>query len=464
MAKSRLNELIQAATKAGVVGAGGGGFPTAAKLNTRQQVEVVIANGAECEPLLRADQELMRLHAREILSVLAVAVGALGAEAGVVALKKKYRPALAVLEAEIGAYPKLKLQPLPDIYPIGDEQVLTRQVTGRTVPPGGLPLAVGAVVLNVETLYNLFGAIQGLPVTQKWVTVAGAVENPVTVQVPLGTPVEELIQLAGGAAVEDWVAVAGGPCMGSLVSPDAPVTKTTKGIIILPANHPLAWVYRRSLRQDLVRALSVCCQCQQCTDLCPRHLLGHPLAPHRIMRAITYGQADATAVPQALLCSECGVCDLYACPFGLSPRALNRRIKGELQAAGFKPGWGDGGKTGISLLVEAREGREIPSRRLIGRLGIAGYDRPAPYQASQLGCRQVVLPLKQHAGVPARPVVQVGQVVEVGQLVAEVPEGSLGANLHASLNGQVTAVEGGIVITEAAGGVLGEPSRGLDGD
>ncbi|HBT46842.1 MAG TPA: electron transport complex protein RnfC [Peptococcaceae bacterium] len=432
--------VINRIAAAGVVGAGGGGFPTAFKLKTGRRVRTVIVNGAECEPLLKVDQELMARYPAELLAALAAVVEATGADLGVVALKEKYKEARAAMEAVIGSYPGLKLHLLPDVYPMGDEHLLTYNVTGQTIPPGGLPLDAGAVVINVETLYNIRRALEGLPVTHKYVSVTGAVRRPITVKVPVGTPVEVLLELAGGPYAEGYLLVEGGPCMGKVTGPDAPVSKTTKGLIVLPLDHPLAAVYQRDLNRGLKLALSVCCQCRQCTDFCPRHLLGHPLEPHRIMRAVTYGLADV-ALPQALLCSECGLCDLYACPFNLSPRQVNRRIKAELREKGFRPGGWAG-----SQPLPLRDGRRVPTGRLVERLGLKEYAAsPVAFQGGEVNVSRVRLALKQGAGVAARPLVGVGARVERGDLVART-DGGLGADLHASIGGVVRSVEGEIVI------------------
>ncbi|QGP91595.1 Electron transport complex subunit RsxC [Neomoorella glycerini] len=441
MPAGELEAVINKIAAAGVVGAGGGGFPTALKLKTSPPIQTVIINGAECEPLLKVDQELMARHPTELLATLATLVRATGAQTGVIALKEKYREAHAALAGEINNYPGLKLHLLPDVYPVGDEHLLTSSVTGRTIPPGGLPLQAGAVVLNVETLYNIHRALAGQPVTHKYVTVTGAVRQPLTLAVPLGTPVGELLALAGGPLADEYVLIAGGPCMGKVTSINAPVTKTTKGILVLPPDHPLAASYQRDLNRELRLALQVCCQCQQCTDFCPRHLLGHPLEPHRVMRAVTYGLADIT-LPRALLCSECGLCDLYACPFNLSPRQVNRKIKAELQQKGFRPGpWQ------ATTPSPFREGRQVPTQSLISRLGLKEYyARPVTFREGNITVNQVSLPLKQSAGAAPEPVVKPDDWVTAGELLARIRGDTPGANLHASISGIIVAVNGNITI------------------
>ncbi|WP_338825545.1 Ion-translocating oxidoreductase complex subunit C [Moorella humiferrea] len=437
----RLDFVINKIAAAGVVGAGGGGFPTAFKLKTGTPIQTVIINGAECEPLLKVDQELMARYPAELMAALAAVVDATGARTGVIALKEKYREAHAALAGEISNYPRLKLHLLPDVYPMGDEHLLTYSVTGRTIPPGGLPLQAGAVVLNVETLYNIHQALKGNPVTHKYLTVAGAVRQPVTARVPVGTTVRELLSLAGGPTVDEYVLIAGGPCMGRVTDLNAPVTKTTKGIIVLPVDHPLAAGYQRDLNRELKIALKVCCQCQQCTDFCPRHLLGHPLEPHRVMRAVIYGLVEIT-MPRALLCSECGLCDLYACPFNLSPRQVNRKVKEELRQRGFRPGPWE-----AAFPSPLREGRQVPTQRLIDRLGLKEYStRQAIFWEKDITVNRVRLPLKQGAGAVPRPVVKVGDRVERGDLLACIEGGSLGADLHASIGGTIITIDSAIVI------------------
>ena len=190
-------DLLSLIKKAGIVGAGGAGFPTHAKLNAK--AEYVIINGAECEPLLRVDQQLMALHTKEILDALSLVVEHVGAKHGVVALKSKYKEAISSVQSIIGNYDKLQLFELENFYPAGDEQVLVYEVTGRIVPEGGIPLNVGAIVSNVETMLNIYNAYYyEKPVTDKYVTVTGAVNNTKTLKLPIGMSVKKAIELAGG--------------------------------------------------------------------------------------------------------------------------------------------------------------------------------------------------------------------------------------------------------------------------
>ena len=208
------DEILAAVKGAGVVGAGGAGFPTHIKIDAK--VDIVIANGAECEPLLRAHQLIMASESMKMVLGMKTVMLATGAKRGYIGLKRKYTDAITNLQTAIQAIGgnEIELFFLPDIYPAGDEHVLVHEVTGRIVPEGGIPLHVGIVVANVETLVNVANALEGKPVTDKYVTVGGAVRKPITVKVPIGMKVEELIALAGGALVTPYAVIDGGPMVG----------------------------------------------------------------------------------------------------------------------------------------------------------------------------------------------------------------------------------------------------------
>lgn len=428
--------------EAGVVGAGGAGFPTHVKINTN--ADIIIVNGAECEPLTKVDQQLMATKTQEILEALRAVMLSCNASEAYIALKPKYKEAILAVEQLLQQYDNMKLSILRDVYPAGDEQILVYDITGKIVPEGGIPLMVGVIVINVETLFNIYNAMHSLPVTDKFVTIAGEVHNPITVNVPIGTPVADVIALAGGPTVASFGIINGGPMMGKLVQySQAVVTKTTKSLIILPLQHRL--ISERQERASLAvkRGKASCCQCQECTDMCPRHLIGHSIEPHKTIRAVSYGTADdVNAITTAFLCSECGVCDLYACPLGLSPRRINIEIKKEFIKKGFKNPHHNANLTANPY----RDGRLIPIDRLIMRLGIKQYDKAMPLTAKEYNINRVAIPLRQSAGDAAIPIIKVGEFVEKGQLIASVPIDKLGANLHASISGMIESVGQEIVI------------------
>jgi len=434
-----VSEIVSKVREAGVIGAGGGGFPTHVKLDT--SVDIVLANGAECEPLLHCNQELMIREAERILIGLLLVQKATNAKKAILCLKKKY-------ERAIEAFKKFQIRQgveiflLEDFYPAGDEFSLVYEVTKRIVPEAGIPLMVGVLVNNVETLYNIANAMEGIPVTERMLTVTGAVKHPITLRVPIGVTLGECISIAGGPTVEHFNILAGGPMMGKLSSQEDPVQKTTSGIVILPSDHPAILKKKLEIRDIVRRAKAACIQCFSCTEMCPRYLLGHRLEPHKIMRSSSYGRADTDTLTQALLCCECGICELYACPMFLSPREMNAYLRKKFGEQGVR--WAGSKREFQAYLT--REGRKIPISRLVSRLGIKPYDRPAPFSEMGITPDRVKIPLSQHTGAPAVPIVKVGDHVEAGQLLGEIPEKKLGARVHASIRGRVTHINQVIII------------------
>jgi Na+-translocating ferredoxin:NAD+ oxidoreductase RnfC subunit len=446
-----MSEAIQEAVRrAGVVGAGGAGFPTHVKLQAR--VDTVIANGAECEPLLSCDKATMQHHASLVCRGLALVREATGAERAVVALKArdpKILEPLRAAAAAIGAEVFL----LDDIYPAGDEQVLVHEVTGHVVPEAGLPLHVGCVVDNVITLANVARAVdEGAAVTHRMLTVHGEVHRPVTVTLPVGTPVSRALEIADGPRIEPFAIIEGGPVMGSVVaSLDDPVKKTTSGLIVLSPDHPLVRRKLASTRREVLIGRSVCCQCRMCTDLCPRFLLGHELHPHLVMRSMMhagYVEAPSAQMTSAYLCVDCGVCELVACPLSLSPRKVNMALRAELVRGKIA-----NPHTRREVTPHPqRRSRLIPSSRVVARVGLMHlYERKAVYDPAEYEVARVRLLMKQHLGVPARPVVSPGDRVDLGELVGEVPDKALGARVHASIPGTVLSVSERDVVLERGG-------------
>ena len=440
--------LIRAVRDAGVVGEGGAGFPAHVKYGAA--VEIVIANGCECEPLLYTDQRIMIENGAAVARGLKAVMAAVGAARGVIAIKAKYDEASRVLEGP-AASGGMEIARIENFYPAGDEHMLTFEVTGRSIPPLGLPRDVGVLVANVGTLASVSRALDGKPVTRKMITVTGEVRRPAVLDVPIGAPLAACLEMCGGSTARDPVYLVGGPMMGRLIE-DAPtldrtpVTKTSGGLVVLPRGHFLH--VTATLSNDVMRrrAATACIQCRYCTDLCPRYLVGHQFETHRVMRAFAAGDDEAQAVEQAWLCCECGVCELFACPMRLSPRRINSMLK-----AGFRQGGRSyaGAREIRPGQRDLRPYRKIPTTRLAMKTDIARYLDIHPEFASACSVDEVKIPLHQHTGAPAVPVVAAGDRVDAGDLIGEIPEGALGARVHASIRGVVTEVGASIVIKGA---------------
>ena len=278
--------LADKVQRAGVVGAGGGGFPTHVKLAAK--ADTVIANGAECEPLLHKDAAVMEHEASAVVRGVVLSMEAVGARTGVVAIKAKNHHAVEAIQAACRNTP-VQVHLLGDYYPAGDEYDLVYNVTGRLIPPAGIPLQVGAVVMNVETLVNVAAAAEGHPVTRKTVTVAGAVANPTTITLPIGTRWRDAVAAAGGPTTHAPVLCVGGLMMGETTDNlDTPIVKTTTGAVVLPREHRVIQRKLRSPSEQNKIGKSACDQCRYCTEYCPRFLLGYEVEPHRVMRSLAF--------------------------------------------------------------------------------------------------------------------------------------------------------------------------------
>ncbi len=425
------DELVKTIKSSGVVGAGGAGFPTYAKLDKR--ADTLILNCAECEPLLKLHRQLLERNAYEILSTLDLISKTVGAKQVIIGIKGSYKNALAAIETLLDSFDGISVCRLPEVYPAGDEVVLIYEATGRVVEPGALPITVGVTVFNVETIYNVYRALEGENVTHKYVTVAGEVKKPMTLRVPIGTSVGELIDYAGGSELDNYEIVLGGPMMGSLGNRFDVVKKTTNAVLVLPQDHYIVKKKQANQSIDIKRAMAACCQCTYCTDLCPRHLLGHPIDPARFMRNASHTMEKEPYL-DAAFCSGCGLCEMYSCGQGLSPRALLDAQKADNRKQGRKPE----PKRGAGV-PEERRYRRVPMKRLAARIGVDKYNKTAPMLDDVITPKTVTVMLSQHIGAPAKAVVLPKTQVKCGQLIAAAVDG-LCVNIHASIDGTVTAV------------------------
>ena len=431
-------ELIQQIRDAGLIGAGGAGFPTHAKLAS--QAEFILMNGAECEPLLRVDQQLMDVYADEIIQGFVLAGRAIAAKQAIIGIKKKHGAVIRKLRERIQALnlsDYVTVGELPDIYPAGDEQVLVYELTGRVVPETGIPIMVGCVVVNSETALNIYKASKGQAVTEKFITVAGDVPRRLTVKVPVGTPIIDVLKLSGIEDFSNYAVIDGGPMMGPVMANlNGYVTKKNKGFVILPKDHFL--IRKKSVSPEQAKRVNkaTCEQCRMCTDLCPRFLLGHNMQPHKMMMAQNYQFGDVENQSLAQLCCQCNLCELFSCPAGLHPKMANLYFKGLLAEQGvrYQP------KKSTYEARAVRKYRLVPSKRLIARLGLSAFDVAAPLCDETVVPQTVRIYTRQHVGAPAMPCVSVGEHVVKGQVIGQIPADALGAAIHSSIDGTVSDV------------------------
>ena len=439
-----IEELQKIVYNAGIVGAGGAGFPTHRKFSDK--VEQIVVNAAECEPLMMVDHHLLEYHLSEIAEALNVMCDAMGAKEVLIGIKGKNMHLLDKDVVRSFRGTRIKIKEIPDVYPAGDEVMLTYETTGKIIPEGAIPIMVGVMVINVETVFNIYKALKNAePVTEKYITIGGDVPEDITVVAPMGMKIKDLLNSVGYGNLEGKSVVNGGPMMGALVDIENDVvTKTTKGLLIFPTTHGVIQRMKQPVGVSMKRASAACCNCTMCTDLCPRYLLGYNLEVHKTVRAASHGEVKNTeAFLQNALCCGCGVCSVIACQQGLFPSKLSMEIKGALGKYGLRR---ENNVQPESARPE-RASRLISSNKLIDRLGIRRFVKKSVKKIDTVFTPDTVyIQLKQNVGKPATETVKPGDKVKAGDVVALTAYEDLGTVMHSSINGTVKEVTDRFVI------------------
>jgi Na+-translocating ferredoxin:NAD+ oxidoreductase RnfC subunit len=419
----------------GVVGAGGAGFPSYVKLSS--VVDFFIVNAAECEPLLYKDEEILRNFFEDFKKGVLSIKECVKAKKCFIGIKEKHIDLIDEIKSKLPD--KVEIFLLKDTYPSGDEFLLVYDVTGRAIPKGGIPLDVGVLVQNVETVYNIG---REKPVIEKFVTISGDVDESITLKVPIGI---SFLDVVGELKinVEGKKFIIGGPMMGYF-SPtlDIPVTKCDSGVVILPENHPLIFKKSRNKR-NIEKIAYTCDQCTRCSDLCPRDLLGHDVKPHKAMISVSMSLKEKTPFQiSSLYCCECGLCSLYSCPEELDPSNVMILSKRKLFEEGERP---------QKINVEPSplyDYRRTPTKLLIRRLGLEDYLKPHRFIEREFKPKVVSLKLNQHRGEIAKPVVKKGDRIKKGEVVAKTEEGKMGSRIFSSIDGVVKELSKDAVVIE----------------
>jgi len=386
----------------GIIGAGGAGFPTHVKLNSNP--DTIIMNAAECEPLLHKDMELILNYSDEILNGFKTVMEITGAKDGIIGIKEKHKHEIELLNSKVSG--NIRVKPIEDIYPAGDEVTLIYMTTKRVVQPGAIPISVGCVVQNVETLFNIG---MNKPIIEKFIAVAGAVENPATIKVPVGISFAEVLSNFK-ITVKDYVVRSGGMMMGVLEKDlNKVVSKQTGALIVLPSDHHSVKVYNRfATEHDTERiAKAGCDQCSYCTEMCPRYLLGQPVRPETAMRNRMFSNQDQPMIFAGnFSCCECNLCTMYSCPEGLNPRGATMIEKKLIRQKNLK--W-NGKEIPVHPMYDYRK---VPTQKLKQRIDVLRFKDDGPLTDLGFNPEIVRIPLNQHLGAPAMPVVIEGQVVK----------------------------------------------------
>ena len=293
-------EFIAAVKNSGIVGLGGAGFPTYAKLDVKEpdRADTLIINAAECEPYITSDTRTMLERTGDIEEGIALFEKFLGIEKTIIGIEENKKEAIARMRSIAAKNSRVNVKVLPSVYPQGGEKVLVYHTTGKVIPAGKLPLHVGCIVCNCTTLAEIAEYMRtGMPLVKKCVTVdGGAVAAPKNVTAPIGTAISDLLAFCG-LREEPKKILFGGPMMGIAVpSADLPIMKNTNAI--------LAFTQKEAARPRSTQ----CIHCGMCAAHCPVRL-----APMNIAKAYKNGNAEMLAKLRVDVCMECGCCS-YICP------------------------------------------------------------------------------------------------------------------------------------------------------
>ena len=438
-------ELKSILQKQGVVGAGGAGFPSYAKLTSG--ADLLVINCIECEPLMYTDYMLVQRNLDRVVEGARAVMEFTSIKNAILAIKA-YRAMTLGLADNQELAPGVHVKTVPNIYPMGDEINLIYQVSGRLIKPGNLPITQGVIVYNVETVFNMSTAIrQDKPVIEKWLTIGGDIPEAYVVRVPIGMRISDVLAAMKVQLRPHHVMFDGGPAMGTLKNPQSDVVvKTTNALILVPDDIPAVVNKERSASQILSLASSACCQCTRCTDLCPRHLLGYPLEPHKMVRStLSAAQADPELIRSASLCCGCDICGTFACCQGISPMMVIKEYKKILAKNKMKY---VASADEVFTPSPERDGRMLVSQRWKEVLGVARFDKHPTFVSDKLVAKQVEIRMQQHIGAPSVPCVNVGDTVEEGQMIAGAGNG-LSVPQYASISGKVTFVDAQKIVIEA---------------
>lgn len=310
-------EIVQFVHEAGIVGLGGAGFPTHVKLSPPKDKPIthIIVNGAECEPYLTSDHRRMIEEPETILYGLKAVMYIFGLKQGYIGIEKNKADAIEIMKKTAVNHDGINIIEMKTKYPQGAEKQLIKAVANKTVPSGGLPSDVGAIVLNIDTvsaIANIFKT--GMPLVSRIVTVSGdCVKNPANFEVRIGVPFEFIFNAAGGFTQEPKKIIMGGPMMGmAQYTLDVPAIKTTSGLLALSE---VATTYDND---------SPCIKCGQCVSKCPMRLM-----PLYLSKYASEGNLEMAAKYHIKDCIECGLCS-YLCPGKQNPLQNIRMAKQQI--------------------------------------------------------------------------------------------------------------------------------------
>ncbi len=410
-----------------------------------ERCRTVIVSALKDNPLSFTEEYLLQSEWHKVIDGLKLLIANHQAEKGIIAVSKSDRPVISDLKRCVEDCDNIDLFFVDNFYPAADQAILIYEVTGQPFSSATPAVLSGSLVYDIQTAVNIYEVVtEKKPVTRRLLACTGEVALPSLVLGHLGVSFREVIELCGGATttIDEYVILCGTPARGAIVTDiDTPVTGSTTTITVLPADHELVKERSRTIGTQIRKIKSVCNQCSFCTEFCPVYLLGGKLYPHLIMRQIAYGLAEPEEVILgALLCSECGICEVLACPHKLSPRAVNKQIKERLKQEAEPESFLSGHTSGQLQPRSNRDFRKVPFERLADLFSVGQYAEPPKMEPLETSPGQVELLFQEISAAGVLPRVKIGEEIAAGSLVAEA-EGSTGAGLHASIGGKVTFLD-----------------------
>lgn len=417
-------------------------------LEPEDALSCVILKAASGEPLVETESCLCRIQPERVVKAVCAIAENTGAKRTVIAVREDDEKAMRALQKAIqDTKAPAEIFKMEAIYPFDDELVLTYLITGKSVPERGTPHDAHCAVITASEALDILNALEETPVTERYLTVLGAIQKPLLLKAPIGARLSACIKAAG--AIGDAALIVGGPMRGRvLTTPSAieaaVVTRRTETLIVLPKDHPLIKKARLPMDTAMKRARSACEQCRLCTEFCPRYGLGQNMRPNLIMRnlrrekELSETKEYREAFGDAVNCCFCGLCDVV-CPMGLQPRRINAYCLGGLKKRGYKV------PRQMEPVPREKAGG-LDTKRLENRLGLSEYGGFHDFTYRELTAGEVSISFLQRAHRPAQPLKHMGDVVSKGELIAL---DGFCAGIHASIGGTIIKISANGAVIKA---------------
>ena len=425
---------------AGVVGTDKLAMPSYVKLSSK--ADLIIANGAESEPLLQSEKSLLKENPELIIDGIKIAMEATGALKAVIAIRSSEKERMNHLNDILKKESNIEVFYLEDFYPSGDDPILVYEVTKKLIPEGKTPLDEGIVVEKLLSFAWMYQGYHGKPVTERPVSVIGEVHQPQVAWFPIGTLYKDVLKLAGGITIDPSRAVIfdGGPLQGEVVKDlNNGIGKTTSAVMVLPKDHVISKIKMKSLEEMVRQHQGVSDESSLLDDLCPRNQLGYDIFPSKVMRNFHFPELlTSSHVKSSNLCNDCSLCEfLGSSSLSESPRLAYKEFQKSLERLGGR------------ITGEVQEKRKVRSAynhnkvscsHLAKRIQVEKYESFNRSILPKKSPQKVRVPVTRHKGIPAQPVVVEGQSLRMGDVIAFSPLGELGTTYHASIPGKVGEV------------------------